>query len=120
MPEAIRQVQRAAATYDSMAFDFGPPPILKPPQELLGELLLKDGKPKQAGEAFEFSLKRAPNRSLSLLGLARAQDAAGDKTAAATTYKQLLANWKSADAGNPELAEAKHYLTTEKKLAASN
>jgi tetratricopeptide (TPR) repeat protein len=120
MPAAIKQVQRAATTYDSMAFDFGPPAILKPPQELLGELLLKDGKPKQALEAFQSALKRAPNRSLSLLGLARAQDAAGDKVAAATTYKQLLANWNTADPGNPELAEAKHYLTTEKKLAASN
>ncbi|HXC96895.1 MAG TPA: hypothetical protein VNU92_14430 [Edaphobacter sp.] len=120
MAAAIKAVQRASATYDSMAFDFGPPPILKPPQELLGELLLKDAKPKQACEAFEASLKRAPNRSLSLLGLARAQKAAGDKVAAAATYKLLLANWKTADPGNPELAEARHYLTTEKKLAASN
>ena len=112
MPAAIALVQHAAATYDKMAFDFGPPPILKPPQELLGELLLKDGKPKQATEAFKSSLKRAPNRSLSLLGLARAQEAEGDKTAAAATYKQLLAIWKTADAGNPDLAEAKHYIAT--------
>jgi tetratricopeptide (TPR) repeat protein len=120
MPAAIKQVQRAAVTYDSMAFDFGPPAIFKPPQELLGELLLKDGKPQQAREAFESSLKRAPNRSLSLLGLARAQDAAGDKVAAATTYKQLLANWKSADSGNPDVAEAKHYVAADKKLASAS
>jgi TolA-binding protein len=102
-----------------MAFDFGPPPILKPPQELLGELLLKDGKPKQAAEAFQSSLKRAPNRSLSLLGLARAQSAAGDKTAAAATYKQLLATWKTADAGNPDLAEAKLYIAATGEKRAS-
>ncbi len=120
MPAAIKQVQRAATTYDSMAFDFGPPPILKPPQELLGELLLKDGKPKQACEAFDSSLKRAPNRSLSLLGLARAQNAAGDKVAAATTYKQLLANWKLADADNPEVTEAKHYIAEDNKLASTS
>ena len=32
MAAATMQVQRAAATYDGMAFDFGPPPILKPPR----------------------------------------------------------------------------------------
>jgi tetratricopeptide (TPR) repeat protein len=120
MPAAITLVQRASATYDNMAFDFGPPPILKPPQELLGELLLKDGKPKQAREAFEASLKRAPNRALSLLGLARAQDAAGDKAGAANTYNQLLAIWKTADAGNPDVAEAQHYVTAAGNKQASN
>ncbi len=119
MPAAIMQVQRAAATYDGMAFDFGPPPILKPPQELLGELLLKDGKPKQAREAFEASLKRAPNRTQSLLGLARAQDATGDKAGATATYKQLLSIWTTADADNPDVAEAQHQVAaTEKKEAA--
>src|SRR5580704_16970802 len=98
-----------------MAFDFGPPPILKPPQEMLGELLLKSGKPKQAREAFEASLKRAPNRALSLLGLARAQAAAGDKAAATSTYNQLLAMWKTADAGNEDVAEAQHYVTANSK-----
>jgi tetratricopeptide (TPR) repeat protein len=119
MPAAITLVQRAAATYEGMAFDFGPPPILKPPQELLGELLLKGGEPKQAREAFEASLKRAPNRALSLLGLARAQNAAGDKAGAANTYKQLLAIWKTADAGNPDLAEAQHYVAAENKQASN-
>ena len=119
MLAAIMQVQRAAATYDGMAFDFGPPPILKPPQELLGELLLKDGKPKQAREAFEASLKRAPNRAQSLLGLARAQDATGDKAGATATYKQLLSIWTTADADNPDVAEAQHHVAaTEKKEAA--
>jgi tetratricopeptide (TPR) repeat protein len=120
MPTAIKQVQQAATTYDKMAFDFGPPPILKPPQELLGELLLKDGKPKQAAEAFQSSLKRAPNRSLSLLGLARAQNAAGEKSAAAATYKQLLTSWKTADAGNQDVAEAQTYITTNGKQASGN
>jgi tetratricopeptide (TPR) repeat protein len=119
MSTAIAQVRRAAATYDRMAFDFGPPPILKPPQELLGELLFRDGKPAQAGEAFKASLRRAPNRSLSLLGLARAQDADGEKTAAATTYKQLVASWKTADPGDPDLAEAQHYIAATGEKRAS-
>ena len=115
MEAATMQVQRAAATYDGMAFDFGPPPILKPPQELLGELLLKDGKPKRAREAFEASLKRAPNRTQSLLGLARAQDAAGDKAGAIGTYQQLVAIWKNADADNQDVTEARNYIAAGSK-----
>jgi TolA-binding protein len=102
-----------------MPFDFGPPPVIKPPQELLGELFLKDGKPQQAREAFESSLKRAPNRAQSLLGLARAQQAAADKAGANTTYKQLLAIWKTADTGNADVAEAQHYVATAGKKQAS-
>jgi tetratricopeptide (TPR) repeat protein len=119
LPAAVTLVRRAATTYESMAFDFGPPPIIKPPQELLGELLLKDGKPKQAQEAFEASLKRAPNRAQSLLGLARAQDAAGDKAGATSTYKQLLTNWKRADAGDPDVAEAQRHVAEAEKRQGS-
>jgi hypothetical protein len=82
--------------------------------------LLKDGKPKEAGEAFKSSLKRAPNRSLSLLGLARAQDAAGDNAGAVATYKQLLAMWKTADVGNPDVAEARQYIAAAGKKRASS
>jgi hypothetical protein len=120
MPAALTQVRQAATTYDAMAIDFGPPPIVKPPHELLGELLLKDNKPQQAAEAFQASLKRAPNRSLSLLGLARAQNATGDKAAAEATYKQLLANWKTADPGNEDVTEARNYITASTKHTASN
>ncbi len=116
---AIARVQRAAATYDAMAFDFGPPPILKPPQELLGELLLHDGKPELARAAFQASLKRAPNRTQSLIGLARAQHAAGNNAGSVATYKQLLAIWKNADA-NPNVAEAEHYVSNEKSNQTGN
>jgi tetratricopeptide (TPR) repeat protein len=119
MPDAIAKVQRAVTTYDSMAFDFGPPRTLKPPQELLGELFLEDGKPDQARKAFQTSLKRAPNRTESLLGLARAQNAADDKAGAMITYKELLAIWKNADVGNQDVAEARHYTTGEAEKQAS-
>ena len=89
-----------------MAFDFGPPVPFKPPHELLGEQLLRAGKPAQAIIAFEAALKTAPNRSLSLLGLARAQAAAHD-AAAAATYRKLLANWHAADADVPDMAQVK-------------
>ncbi|MBS0556421.1 MAG: hypothetical protein JSR27_03290 [Proteobacteria bacterium] len=104
--DGLAAIRAAAQRYDSMAFDFGPPVPLKPPHELLGEQLLRAGKPVQAVAEFEAALKTAPNRSLSLLGLARAQAAAHD-AASAATYRKLLANWHAADADVPDMAEVK-------------
>ncbi len=104
--DGLAAIRAAAQRYDSMAFDFGPPVPFKPPHELLGEQLLRAGKPAQAIIAFEAALKTAPNRSLSLLGLARAQAAAHD-AAAAATYRKLLANWHAADADVPDMAQVK-------------
>ncbi len=75
----------------------GLPVLRKPSYELLGELLLKENRNAAAREAFEASLQRAPQRTASLLGLARAASAMGDKTAAAEAYRQLLRIWKNAD-----------------------
>ena len=107
--EGLAAIRAAAQSYDSMAFDFGPPTPLKPPHELMGEELLKSGSPVQAIAEFKAALKKAPNRSLSLLGLARAQAAVHDQTAATATYGKLLAIWHAADADLPALAEAKAY-----------
>lgn len=108
--EGLTAIRQAAYHYDSMAFMFGPPMPLKPPHELLREQLLQSGKSAQAIAEFEAAFKKAPNRSLSLLGLARAQAAAHDAKAAAATYRTLLANWHAADAGLPGMSEARDYL----------
>jgi hypothetical protein len=108
--DGLAAIRAAAHRYDSMAFDFGPPVPLKPPHELLGEQLLQSGKPAQAIDEFQAALKQAPNRSLTLLGLARAQAAAHDAKAAAATYRRLLANWHGADTDLPALAEVRARL----------
>jgi len=107
---AIDRVRKAAERYDGLAFDFGPPVPVKPPHELLGELLLASSNAQQAGIEFETALKRAPNRTLSLLGLARAQAAAHDKAAATATYRKLVAILHAADADSPALIEARAWL----------
>lgn len=104
--EGLAAIRTAAQRYDSMAFDFGPPVPFKPPRELLGRQLLQAGQAAQAVVEFKAALKKAPNRSLSLLGLARAQAAAHD-AAAAATYRKLLANWHAADADVPDMAQVK-------------
>jgi hypothetical protein len=58
--------------------------------------------------AYTRALRATPGRSSALLGLARAQVAAGHKEAAAAkTYAELLRNYRRADADLALLAEAR-------------
>jgi tetratricopeptide (TPR) repeat protein len=95
--EAVAVAQQAVAAGEELPYAFGPPSPEKPSYELLGELLLKENRNAPARAAFESSLQRAPQRTESLLGLARAESALGDKAAATATYRHLLEIWKNAD-----------------------
>jgi len=99
--------KEAAADEDGMSFEFGPPAVVKPAHELLGEMLLKAGNAAAARAEFERSLAHNPERALSLLGLARAASKSGNRTAADEAYKRLAAIWHRADADLPELAEVR-------------
>ena len=101
--EAIDLMKAAIATEDNTPFEFGPPSPPKPAHELLGEMLLSLGQPQLARVQFELALQRAPKRALSLLGLARAFVALGDKTAAKEAYGDLKKIWSGAD---PEIRKA--------------
>jgi tetratricopeptide (TPR) repeat protein len=74
--DAIAVLEEAARAEDAMSLDFGPPIPVKPAHELLGEVLLAQGKSDQAQEHFRLALVRAPKRALSLAGLAKAEQAA--------------------------------------------
>lgn len=104
---AVSDLERAAATEDSMAFAFGPPFVDQPAHELLGEVLLARGESSRAAAEFRRALRHAPRRTRSLLGLARASVAAGDTAAAARTYRELAAIWHAADSDLPGLEEAR-------------
>ena len=87
-------------------------PIVGPPgfpvaRELLGAEYMKAGRADSAAAQFERVLARMPNRSASLLGLARARASMGDRDAAIKSYTQLLTIWKRADADVPALAEVR-------------
>jgi tetratricopeptide (TPR) repeat protein len=66
-----------------------PGPTL-PSHELLGDLLLEQGKPAEALAAYERSLALYPRRFNSLLGAARSARATGDEFRARTLYRELL------------------------------
>src|SRR2546430_14478378 len=110
--DAIALMREATALEDAMPVEFGPPADVKPAHELLGEILLQAGRPREAQREFARQLQLAPKRALSLRGLGRAAAAAGDATTAARAYGELRAIWHRADADRPELAEAARFLAT--------
>src|SRR5207247_1049118 len=80
--EAVGILQAAARAELQLPPPLGLPEPVKPTPELLGEVLLDIGRPREAIEWFDQALGRNPNRSLSVLGLARARMALGETDAA--------------------------------------
>ena len=66
----LARVREAIAVTAHMDFEYGPPWSVKPLDELLGELLLADGRREEAAAAFQKTLAAYPNRRLALEGLA--------------------------------------------------
>jgi hypothetical protein len=103
---ATSKMDEATRLQDRMPKPIGRPFPVKGADELYGELLLELGRPKDAIGWFEKTLVRTPNRSRAVLGLARAAAKAGDAARSRAMYEQFLENWKAADPGLPEVAEA--------------
>ncbi|HET8624394.1 MAG TPA: hypothetical protein VFM14_12595, partial [Gemmatimonadales bacterium] len=64
--EAVSLLREAAADEDALPLEYGPPDIVKPTHELLGEVLLGLGDGRGAQREFERALQLAPRRALSL------------------------------------------------------
>jgi tetratricopeptide (TPR) repeat protein len=107
--DALARLREAVTLEGELPPPMGPPRPLQPASELFGEVLLERGKPSEAAAEFERSLRRWPNRSRSVLGLARASAALGDREGARRVYRKLLDNWRLADPDLPELAEARKW-----------
>lgn len=105
--EAFAIMDRATALQARMPKPIGRPFPVKGADELYGELLLQVGRAKEAIVWFERTLARTPNRSRAVLGLARARRNAGDTAGARAAYKTFLTNYRLADPGLPEVAEAR-------------
>src|SRR4029077_3104444 len=87
--EGMALLRKAATAESATPLEFGPPPVQKPSNELLGDQLLALGRNAEAEQAYQSALARAPGRTLSLQGLLRAQRALGQADAAARTQAQL-------------------------------
>ena len=104
---ALQLLDRAASLQARMPSPIGRPFPVKDVNELYGELLLQVGRAKEAIGRFDRVLARTPNRSRALLGLARAHRNAGHATNARAAYQRFLTNYRLADPGLPEVAEAR-------------
>jgi len=96
---ALSTLAEAAEREDAMPLSFGPAWPLKPAHELYGETLLSLDRAEEAQKQFQRSLKRYPNRALSLLGLAKSANRAGDAETAREAHETLRAIWHDADPG---------------------
>jgi tetratricopeptide (TPR) repeat protein len=103
--EAVEILQEAATLEAGLPLAFGPPQIVQPSHELLGEMLLESNRAQEAQAQFEAALDRAPRRTLSLLGVARAAAKAGDAKRSQEAYAEVRGIWHDADKDVPQLGE---------------
>jgi hypothetical protein len=94
MPQAIALVEDAVRIEESMRPPNGAANPVKPSHELLGEVLLRAGRPADAAKAFDTALLRMPNRARSLIGSARAHAAAGHRELSDARWTTLQTFWK--------------------------
>ena len=96
--DALHLLKEATTVEDSMTFEFGPPLPVKPSHEMYAEYLLEAGKYKEAQDEFNKTLARAPRRSQSLAGLAKAANQTGDSQVAKEAQSELQNIRRKADA----------------------
>ena len=84
--DAVSKLRNAADREDAA----GGESTKVPAREMLGDLLLALNRPTESLEAYQLSLKQAPNRFDSLLGAGQAAELAGDVAGAKDYYLQLL------------------------------
>jgi tetratricopeptide (TPR) repeat protein len=116
--KAVALMTQATELEDAMPFEFGPPVVVKPSHEMLGEMLLETDRPAEALAAFDESLARAPRRSLSLLGKARAAGRLDMPMLAMETWDTLGKIWQKADADLPEFQDLRRRIDEARRAAS--
>ncbi|MEZ4946719.1 MAG: hypothetical protein R2804_14380 [Cyclobacteriaceae bacterium] len=87
--EANDWLSKAAQLEQSISYSYGPPTVVKPSFELYGDWLVENERFEDALAQFDYSLKRAPKRILSLRGKLEVAKAL-DNTTLQTEVQNLL------------------------------
>ena len=66
--EGLEKIHSSVTAELELPIDFGPPTIVKPSLELLGDVLMDLGEYEKAIEAYDKQLERTPNRRRTLMG----------------------------------------------------
>lgn len=105
--DALREMAAAAEREDATEKSAITPGPLKPAREMLGEMLVKINRPKEALVEFEKTLKKEPDRFRALYGAGRAAQSARDTAASQKYFRRLIMVCARSDnPGRKELAEA--------------
>ncbi len=109
--EALQHMRASADLQDQV----GQGEVDIPAREMLADMLLESGKPRDALVEYKRSMKLSPGRFDGLFGAGKAAEAAGDAVEARAYYAALL---KSTDYGagsdRPEIAHAKDMVASAK------
>jgi len=89
-----------------------PPYYIRPVSETRGDALMRARRFADAKKAYQAALIERPNSGFPLYGIAQADNAAGDNTAANADFEALLTAWKSADPSLPQMLAAKAWIST--------
>ena len=108
--QALKFMRAAADGEDGSVKHVSMENRLFPLRELYAELLLEAGQPAAALKEFETALEQTPNRYRTLLGIARAASAAGDRQKTSDYYGKVVNLAKNADTERPETREARAFL----------
>ena len=112
--EAVKAMRAAADIQDKV----GQGEVDIPAREMLADMLLDFGKPKEALAEYEVALRLSPNRLNGLFDAGRAAEAVGDKKMAAGYYSALLKSTDGgAGSGRPEFAHAKEFVAGTEQAA---
>ena len=87
-----------------------PPYYIRPVGETRGDALMRSGRFAEAKAAYEAALAERPNSGYPLYGVARAEAAMKDEAGAREAYGRMLAAWKGADAGLPQVVAARAWV----------
>jgi tetratricopeptide (TPR) repeat protein len=104
--EALKLLRSGADLADKVGKHPVTPGTVLPQRELLADLLLELGRPREALQEYEASLAVAPNRLNALAGAARAADRAGE-AARARTFGNLVSALASPASTRPEVVAAR-------------
>ena len=114
--EALKQMHAAADLQDRV----GQGEVDIPSREMLADILLESGEPKQALVEYKQAMKLSPNRFNGLFGAGSAAEAAGEPGEARRYYAALLkSTGDGAGSDRPEIAHAKALLTSAAKRVAT-
>ncbi len=107
--EAVKQMQGAADLQDKV----GQGEVDIPAREMLGDVLLDSGRPREALAEYQQAMKLSPNRFNGLFNAGKAAEAAGEPAQARSYYMTLLKVTENGSrSARAEIGHAKAFVAT--------